>query len=417
VVAIVAGAVTLQAQIPRGQLPTLPLTQLDERALAADLDNRTFTFSFAQPVPVREALLLLVRGTSLSVIPDPEITGSFGGELKNVTVRQALDLILPALGLDYAVDGGFVRVFRRERETRLFDINYIATRRSGSTAIGALEREGGEGSRASVTSAAGGDVFDEIAGGLRTVVSDRATFNVDRKAGLLQVTDFPEQLDRVARYLDAVHDRVNRQVQLDARVIEVELSEAGAQGLDWAVLARLGDETRVPAPGRPMLSSLRAGDIQRFLSALADQGSVTTLASPRIVALNNQPALVRAISHVTDGEDGARPRLESVTLGVTSQIAAEGVVMLSLSPIIGIQDARENDDVPLVVATREADTLVRLTAGDTLVLGGFTREREVRERANLGVRGGWFGRGTVVTRKRVELVILLTPTIVGSPGT
>ena len=52
---------------------------------------------------------------------------------------------------------------------------------------------------------------------MQTLLSERATFNVDRKAGLLQVTDFPERLDRVALYLDAVQDRVHRQVQIDAR--------------------------------------------------------------------------------------------------------------------------------------------------------------------------------------------------------
>ena len=56
------------AQEPR--MPTLPLTQLDERGPSADLDNRTFTLTFAQPVPVRDLLLLLVRGTNLSLIPD-----------------------------------------------------------------------------------------------------------------------------------------------------------------------------------------------------------------------------------------------------------------------------------------------------------------------------------------------------------
>jgi len=81
-----------QTQGGQGRLQPLPLTQLDERALAADLDNRTFTLTFAQPVPVRD-LLLLVRGTSLSIVPDPAIEGTFMGELKNVTVRQALGLI------------------------------------------------------------------------------------------------------------------------------------------------------------------------------------------------------------------------------------------------------------------------------------------------------------------------------------
>ena len=131
-------SLTAWRELPRaatrpGQMPTLPLTQLDERALAADLDNRTFTLTFAQPVPIKDLLLLLVRGTSLSVVPDPAISGSFIGELKNVTVRQALGLILPPLGLDYTVDGNVVRVFRREPETRLFDVNYIATERTATS--------------------------------------------------------------------------------------------------------------------------------------------------------------------------------------------------------------------------------------------------------------------------------------------
>src|SRR5438132_1876278 len=111
-------------------MPTLPLTQLDDRTLAADLDNRIFTLTFSQPVPVKDLLLLIVRGTSLSIVPDPAIAGSFIGELKNVTVRQALNLVLPPFGLDYTVEGSFIRVFRRQPDTRLFDVNYIATERT-----------------------------------------------------------------------------------------------------------------------------------------------------------------------------------------------------------------------------------------------------------------------------------------------
>ena len=221
-----------QPAAPAGQLPPLPLTQLDDRALAADLDNRALTLTFAQPIAVRDLLLLLVRGTSLSVVPDPQIEGSFIGELKNVTVRQALGLILPQLGLDFAVDGSFVRVFRREPETRLFDINYIATERTGSFNVG----EAGAGARVSSTTNA--DVFADLVKGVQTLLTEHATFNVDRKAGLLQVTDFPERLERVSLYLDAVHDHVHRQVQIDARVLEVELNDPDAQSLDWTALAQ-----------------------------------------------------------------------------------------------------------------------------------------------------------------------------------
>jgi hypothetical protein len=183
----IAGLADAQAQRP-GPMPTLPLTQLDERALGADLDNRAFTLTFAQAVPIKDLLLLLVRGTSLSVVPDPSIAGSFIGELKNVTVRQALGLILAPLGLDYAVDGTVVRVFKREPDTRIFDLNYIATERTGTARVGG---DPAASSFAQVSTTTKTDVFAEVARGVQTLLSERATFNVDRKAGLLQVSDFP----------------------------------------------------------------------------------------------------------------------------------------------------------------------------------------------------------------------------------
>jgi len=383
VVLSVTGFAGGQAQRP-GQMPTLPLTQLDERALAADLDNRTFTLTFAQAVPVKDLLLLLVRGTSLSVVPDPSIAGSFIGELKNVTVRQALGLILAPLGLDYAVDGTVVRVFKREPETRLFDINYIAAERSGAARVGS---DPAASSFAHVSTTTKSDVFAEVARGVQTLLSERAAFNVDRKAGLLQVSDFPERLDRVAQYLEAVHGRLHRQVQIDARVVEVELTDEKAQSLDWSVLAAemTGSQTGAQrAAARPTLTGMRVTDVQKLLGVLATHGAVSVMATPRLVTLNNETAIVRT---------------DAMTMSVTPQIAPDSAVMLSVSPILKAP------------AAAESDTLARVADGETLIIPGFTRDREVRERKTVGISGGWFGRGTVVTRKRVEVVILLTPRI------
>lgn len=373
------------AQAPR--MPTLPLTQLDERGPAADLDNRTFTLTFAQPVPIRDLLLLLVRGTSLSLIPDPAIAGSFIGELKNVTVRQALDSILPPLGLDYHVDDGFIRVFARERDTRFFDINYVAAQRSATSTLGGRAVDPAALSFASVSTVTAGDLFADLTKGIQTLLSDRATFNLDRKAGLLQVTDFPERLDRISDYLDAVEGRVQRQVQFDARIVEVELKDSAATGVDWGLIVSgmSGGSAPTPAsPARRSLTGLRVTDLARFMSLLGDQGKVATLQNNRMVSLNNEPAIVRS---------------ETLTLSVTPQIAPDGVIMLSLTPIL------------TAPAIAESDTLARVADGETLVISGFTRNRDVRERTNLGLRGGWFGRGTVVTQKQVELLILLTPKI------
>ena len=381
---LVVAAAPAFAQPPQRPLPTLPLTQLDERGQAADLDNRAFSLTFAQPVPINDLLLLLVRGTGLSVVPDPAIGDTFIGELKNVTVRQALGLILRPLGLDYSLDGGVIRVFRRQPETRIFDLDYIATSRIGSTSVGS---ENGR-SSAAVSSSTKNDLFDELASGVKTLLTDRATFNVDRKAGLLQVTDFPERLDRVSTYLDAVQDRVQRQVQIDARVIEVELSDEKAAGIDWAAVAA---PPGAPAPAgaraapRRSLTGLRVTDVGALLERLAAQGKVAILASPRLLTLNNEPSIVRT---------------DLLTLSVTPQIGSDSALTLNIAPMLKTP------------AGIEADMLARVADGETLVVSGFTRERETRERKNVGISGGWFGRGTVVTRARLEVVILLTPTIV-----
>ena len=367
--ALVFAAVAAQtpAQAPRpASLPPLPLTQLDDRALSADLDNRTFSLTFAQPVAVQDVLLLLVRGTSLSIVPEPSINGMFIGELKNVTVRQALGLILQPFGLDFNADGGFIRVFRRESETRIYDISFLASERTGSAVVG---NEPASGSSARVTTSTKGDVFADIAKGIPTILSDKGTFNVDRKAGLVQVTDFRERLDRVGVYLDAVQDRVQRQVQVEARVLEVELNDEKAVTLDWSALRT-------------------ARDTDKVMAALTAQGKVTMLANPRLSMLNNEPGIVRT---------------DAITLSVTPQISPDAIVTLSLTPLLASPQ-------PL-----QADMVARVADGETIVIAGLGRDRETKEKKNVGVTGGWFGRATVVTKKHVELVVLLTPRIVPLP--
>jgi MSHA biogenesis protein MshL len=368
--ALVFAAVAAQTPAPRAPQstvpPALPLTQLDDRALSADLDNRTFSLTFAQPVAVQDVLLLLVRGTSLSIVPDPSIKLMFIGELKNVTVRQALGMILQPFGLDFTADGGFIRVFRREPETRLYDVSFLAADRVGATSVGSDPTSP---SSARVTTSTKTDVFADIAKGLPTILSDKGTFNVDRKAGLVQVTDFRERLDRVSAYLDAVQDRVQRQVQVEARVLEVELNDEKAVTLDWSALRG-------------------ARDMDRVMAALSAQGKITTLANPRLSMLNNEAGIVRT---------------DAITLGITPQISPDSVVTLSLSPMLA---------APQLMA---ADMVARVADGETIVIAGLGRDRETRERKNVGTSGGWFGRATVVTKKHVELVVLLTPRIVPLP--
>jgi MSHA biogenesis protein MshL len=336
------------------QMSPLPLTQLDDRALVPDLDNRTFSLSFAQPIALPDVLLLLVRGTSLGIVPDPTANGRFIGELKNVTLRQALGLILQPFGLDFSADGGVIRVFRRELETRIYDASFLAAERVASTAIGTGESDSAV---ARVTTTAKADVFADLAKGIPTLLSEKGTFNVDRKAGLVQVTDTRDRLDRVGVYLDAVHDRVQRQVQIEARVLEIELNDEKATGLDWAGLR----QTR---------------DAERLMAALNAQGVIRTLADPRVQVLNNEAGIVKT---------------DAITISVTPQISPDSVVTLALTPVVA------------AASSLQADMVARVADGDTIVIAGFGHERETRDQKK------------VVTRKHVETVVLLTPRIVPLP--
>ena len=335
-------------------MPALLLTQLDERALSAELDNRTFSLTFAQPVALPDVLLLLIRGTSLSIVPDPAVNGRFIGELKNVTLRQALGLILQPFGLDFSAEGAVIRVFRRELETRLYDASFLAAERVVSTSVSAGESDA---AFARVTTTAKTDVFADLAKGIPTLLSEKGTFNVDRKAGLVQVSDTRERLDRVGVYLDAVHDRVQRQVQIDARVLEIELNDEKAAALDWTGLRQ-------------------SRDADRLMAALNAQGAVRVIANPRVQVLNNEPGIVKT---------------DTITISVTPQISPDGVVTLALTPLVAAPSALQ------------ADMVARVADGETIVVAGFGRERETRERKN------------VVTRKHVETVVLLTPRIVPLP--
>ena len=104
-------------------LPPLPSTQLDDR-LRARLDGPAkLTMDFPRATPVLEVLQLLAAGTPFSVVAEPNVTATFSGTLKDVTMRQALESVLQPLDLDYVVQGSVIRVFVRRPATRLFDVN------------------------------------------------------------------------------------------------------------------------------------------------------------------------------------------------------------------------------------------------------------------------------------------------------
>jgi MSHA biogenesis protein MshL len=474
-------AVTPQAPSPQNPgLPPLAVSQIDE-CRRSDAMNQTISLSFAEPIAIRDLLVLLVRDTNLSVVPDPDIQGTFAGELKNVTLRRAFDLILEPHGLSASFHDNIVRVRREQPETRLFNINYVATRRSGTRGtglVGGMAGTAGQGlygagatgayaagiagtsvgsgyyagaggiggSQASVSGTDSGDVFEELQAGVQTLLSDSGKMNMDRKAGLLQVTDFPGRLDKIAVYVEAYENRAVRQVRIVAKILEIELSEGHSTGIDWSlVLSRAGksvDLTQNLAPTSGSSAFTLGLDIKDFkglLDAFATQGRVNVMASPWVMAMNNEPAVMRVgtqdVFFVTTSQVDAttgqvlqtvvtpQTITEGVVLSVTPQIAADGIINMSILPSItertGTATSRLGDQVP-IVSVRETDTLVRVHQGETIVIAGLMQDRTTVEKSKVPVLGdvpvvgGLFRRDERAKRK-TDLVILLTPTVM-TPG-
>ena len=171
-------------------------------------------------------------------------------------------------------------------------------------------------------------------------------------------------------------------------------------------------------------------DFTGLLSALATQGTVNVLASPRVVAMNNEPAIMRIgtqdVFFVTTSQvDAATGRVlqttvtpqaitEGIVLSMTPQISGDGTIHMSISPSVtertGQAKSRLGDTVP-IISVRETDTLVRVHQNETIVIAGLMQDRVTRK-ASLFAR---LFRRKEPTRRKTDLVILLTPTIV-TPG-
>ncbi|HEV3214734.1 MAG TPA: hypothetical protein VGZ27_03380, partial [Vicinamibacterales bacterium] len=357
-------------------------------------------------------------------------------------------------GLDYSVQGNLIRVFKRRVETRIYDLNYVITRRSGSRSLaastslsfpagsntaGIADQAGAgmnSGSSAQVTGSDAGDIFADLSAGIQTLLSPDGRFNLDRKAALLQASDYPDRLDKVALYLDAVQNRATRQVSIQAKVIEVVLNDEFAAGLDWnRIVHQAGNSVSstqkvVPTEAAGTFTAgLSIKDFPGLLNALATQGKVNVLASPRVNALNNEPAIMRVgtqdvffkTTSLVDPTTGrilqttVEPQAitEGVVLIVTPQIAGDGMINLSISPSLtertGQAVSRLGDKVP-ILSVLAADTLVRVHENETIVIAGLMNEPALKGQARApGIRGLF--RRDSHHKGKTDLLILLTPTI------
>ncbi len=442
-------------------LEELLVTQVEEKR---KLEERLLSFS-VKGIDVREVLRGLAQASELNIVFDPDISGSVTIDLKDVTLADALELILGPLGLEYRRERNVIRVRKPQLETRIFSLDYVNLMRSGTStmsvsasaaATGGVSIGGTTGPTPVVGGGlAGGSVsvdskqreiefYKDIADDLKPLLSPQGRLAVNKQSGTVAVTDFPANLRQVAAFLEKVTGTILRQVLINAQVLEVALSDSFRFGIDWTVVAEiLASQGTLTALQRlsPNTGLFQIGvtgsDYSVVIDTISTQGEVNVLSNPRVTALNNQKAVIRVarddvffVTQVSIVEQGGQlierttqtiPQVVSigVTLDVTPQIASDGTVTMHIHPIVtdklGDAVSPTGETAP-IVSIRETDTLVRVADGQTVIIGGLMEDKDddrvekVPVIGDIPYLGGLF-RKTTKTGRKSELVILLTPTV------
>ncbi len=383
--------------------------------------------------PVAQVLNALVSGTSYSMIFPPELSGSVSLNLKNTTVREALDTLRDVYGYDYRMQGNRIIVQSNSMQTRIFRINYLANRRLGSSDMrvtgssptsyggtssggssstgqtaGSSGSGGTQGQQASQSSSirttSDYDFWKDLGSALNSIVGNQEGRNVivNAASGVVLVKAMPGELRSVEEYLKATQLVVERQVMLEAKIIEVSLNDSYQTGINWSKFGGVANRftlgmmspsatlsgsgalsgsaagitggtvlTATPGTNGSMATngagngffglSFQNKDFAALLSFLEGQGDVQVLSSPRIATTNNQKAVLKVgtddyfVTGISGGTttnssstSGATetdptitllPFFSGIALDVTPQIDDDGNIILHVHP--SVSDVQE----------------------------------------------------------------------------
>lgn len=415
--------------------------------------NAQFSFR-AQDMPLQDALVLFARAYQLNIVSSPEVRGTITVDFHNLSLEVALRALLSAHGYYWVRQENLIVV--RGLETRTFTIDYIRLVRGGTTRSTAQVQSGGSQGGGAIQEA--GVIalnqtdqikfWEELETQLKVLLSDHGHIVVNRLSGTIQVTDRHIHVENIAEFLAQVRRALYRQVEIEARIYEVVLNEDYSLGIDWNEVKVLEDNGTIMLAnivGTPIggfvakaattALGFQGGSFDLAIKALQEQGDLKILSQPKIVTLNNQPALIKVgtdqsffVSTVIQGTGTSPPivteQVRTVTTGLvlalTPQISEDGWIMLDISPIItrltDTVQSQSGSTAPILDVKQSAG-LVRIRDGNLVIIGGLIQDQVSKTVRKVPVLGdlpwiGHFFRGTYEITRKSELVIFLSPRIV-----
>lgn len=395
----------------------LPPLTLEMPAARKPLEER-FNLNFSN-APASQFFMGIVSGTRYNMLVHPDVIGTVSANLKDVTLFEALDAIRELYGYDYKVEGNRIYIKPLSLQTRVFQINYLAAIRKGTSDIrvtsGSVSdsvmpstgssAQSGQGNASGNTPAqslnsskistvSNNDFWAELKMSLEVLAGagkDGRQVVISPQSGVVVVRAMSDEMRNIVAYLKATQLSVDRQVILEAKILEVELNDKFQSGINWASFASLSSspnsraslgfvspgtnlstttvtatDTGITATAGTALgaASSAAGSLfglafqtanfSALLSFLESQGNVHVLSSPRIATLNNQKAVLKVgkdeffvtkltTTPGTSSTSGTtaptvsvdvQPFFSGVALDVTPQIDESGNIILHVHPSV-----------------------------------------------------------------------------------
>jgi MSHA biogenesis protein MshL len=483
----------------------MPQTGILVPGLRAEVKQEPrFDISVAN-APADVFFMSLVADTDINMVVHPSVSGNISLDLKKVSVDDVMKLAREVFGYEYRkTENGYI-VLPARIQSKIFQVNYLNISRDGESSMtvssGQIARGNSNNSNdtnndsnsssqtnsetlksSSITTTSKADFWSTLAATIQAIVGQGAgrSVVVDQHAGLVIVRGMPGELRDVEAYLSSAQENLQRQVILEAKIIEVKLNDSYQSGIDWGALsANSGDSFGAGIAGiqngsaslynsngvfdatQALTSSdnsafsnmfaIGAGsdDFAALLRLLSTQGEVQVLSSPRVSTVNNQKAVIKVgsdeffvtevSSTTTSGSTSTlttpsvtlTPFFSGIALDVTPQISQQDQVILHIHPSVSeVNDQTKNitiggqtQQLPLALSTvRESDSVVKAMSGQVVVIGGLMQNSTSNDDAGVpGVSeipflGSLFGQKRKVN-SRSELVILLKPVVVNSNKT
>ena len=446
--------------------PPLDSFSMDERMLMSTPpspqskyshpDDPVFSFR-AQEMPLSDALALFARTNNLNIVAGPDVKGEITVDFHGLPLDEAMESLLDAHGYYWEKQEKIIRVHRYE--TRVFNLDYIRLVRGGTGENKAQINSGTGGGGGGGAAQGAGEItvnqqdqikfWEELEDQVKVLMSKEGRLVINRLSGTLQVTDLHHRVIEIATFLSRVRRSLHRQVEIQARIYEVNLKDDYSLGINWNKInfdgtagnIVLTDIITAPFGGFVARAATTAisfsdGSFDAVLEALHEQGELHVVSQPRLLTMNNQPALIKVATDqafftqtVAQGTAGTgniiTEQARSVTVGlvlsVTPQISEDGWIMMDVTPIISrlreIRESPQKTATAPVLDIKQSSGLVRLRDGEMVLIGGLIQDEVSQTERKVPILGDipWLGRlfkGTYTAKQKSELVIFLSPRIV-----